>query len=97
MSFEMILSREKRVDMLRRDWDVQDKDLIKAVRQNLRLRNQRKTTVNNLNAAKLEWMWECATRKAKRVVLHQKTVDQQVQDMMSQVGDEATTVPTKNW
>ena len=83
--FELVLTREKRMDMLQRDWDIETSDLIRAVRRNVRAKNQRRTTVNNLKHAPWEWMWECTCRKVKRVVFCQRSVDQQVQDLLSQV------------
>ena len=68
--------------MLKRDWDVRQKDIADAVRRNVKTKNQRKATVNNLNkASKMEEAMESAGRKLKRFMLLQKPVSQQVKDL----------------
>jgi len=53
--FEMVLPRKVRTDMLLRDWDLTSRQLADAVRRNVKAKNQRKATVNNLGkATKLE-------------------------------------------
>jgi hypothetical protein len=80
--FEMVLPRKVRQDMLRREWDVNQRDIAEAVRRNVKIKNQRKATVNNLNkATKMEEAMESVSRKLKRLVLLQKPVSKQVEDL----------------
>jgi hypothetical protein len=80
--FEMVLPRKVRQDMLRREWDVQQRDIAESVRRNVKIKNQRKATVNNLNkATKMEEAMESASRKLKRLVLLQKPCSAQVRDL----------------
>jgi chromosome segregation ATPase len=68
--------------MLRREWDVQQRDIAESVRRNVKIKNQRKATVNNLNkATKMEEAMESASRKLKRLVLFQKPCSAQVKDL----------------
>ena len=87
--FEMVLPRKVRQDMLRREWDVTQREIAAAVRQNVKVKNQRKSTVNNLNkATKMEEALESLSRKLKRVVSFQKPVHRQVKELESKF-DEA--------
>ena len=80
--FEMVLPRKVRFDMLKRDWDVKQKDIAEAVRRNVKTKNQRKATVNNLNkATTIEMAMESAGRKLKRFIMFQKPVSQQIKDL----------------
>ena len=80
--FEMVLPRKVRQDMLRREWDVQQRDIAESVRRNVKIKNQRKATVNNLNkATKMEEAMESASRKLKRLVMFQKPCSAQVKDL----------------
>jgi len=84
--FEMVLPRKVRQDMLRREWDVTQRDIAEAVRRNVKIKNQRKATVNNLNkATKLEEAMESASRKLKRLVFLQKPVSKQVEVLETKV------------
>ena len=82
----MVLPRKVRQDMLRREWDVQQREIAEAVRRNVKIKNQRKSTVNNLDkATKMEEAMESASRKLKRIVLFQKPVSAQVKDLEEKV------------
>mmetsp|Transcript_581 Transcript_581/g.1485 ORF Transcript_581/g.1485 Transcript_581/m.1485 type:complete len:270 (+) Transcript_581:593-1402(+) len=84
--FEMVLPRKVRHDMLRREWDVQQREIAEAVRRNVKIKNQRKSTVNNLDkATKMEEAMESASRKLKRIVLFKKPVSVQVKDLEEKV------------
>lgn len=79
---EMILPRLAREDMLRLEWNASRKEIIESVRRNVRVKNQRRTTINNLDkATKLEVAMESASRKLKRFLTGQKAVHKQVQEM----------------
>lgn len=80
--FEMVLPRKVRHDMLRREWDVQQREIAEAVRRNVKTKNQRKSTVNNLDkATKMEETLESASRKFKRILTFQKPVSSQVKEL----------------
>jgi hypothetical protein len=80
--FEMVLPRKVRQDMLKRDWDVKQSDIASAVRMNIKIKNQRKATVNNLGkATKMELLFESAGRKLKRMMTLKKTTTEQVKDL----------------
>mmetsp|Transcript_25757 Transcript_25757/g.60387 ORF Transcript_25757/g.60387 Transcript_25757/m.60387 type:complete len:280 (-) Transcript_25757:271-1110(-) len=83
---EMVLTRSAREHLLRYEWDASRKEIIEAVRQNVRVKNQRRTTVNNLGkATKFEEAMESVTRKFKRLVKGQKSVNKQVRDLEHQI------------
>lgn len=83
---EMILPRGMREDMLRFEWNASRKEITESVRRNVRVKNQRRTTVNNLGKAmKFEEAMESASRKLKRFVKRQKKVSRQVQDLEDQL------------
>lgn len=80
--FEMVLPRKVRHDMLRREWDVQQREIAEAVRRNVKVKNQRKSTVNNLDkATKMEEAMESASRKLKRIITFKKPVSHQVEEL----------------
>lgn len=82
----MVLPRKVRQDMLRRDWDVKQKEVAESVRNNVKIKNQRKATVNNLNKApKFEEAMESAGRKLRRLITMQKPVSAQVRDLEAKV------------
>lgn len=84
--FEMVLPRKVRQDILRRDWEVSQSAIAESVRRNVKVKNQRKATVNNLNkASKIEEAMESASRKFKRLLTLQKPVSAQVRDLEAQL------------
>jgi hypothetical protein len=77
---EMVLPRKVRFDMLRLEWDVSRSEIADTVRRNVKTKNQRRTTVNNLGKApKMEQVMERLGRKVRRTLLGQKPVSRQVQ------------------
>jgi len=84
--FEMVLPRDVRQRMLRREWDVSQQQIAAAVRTNIKVKNQRRATVNNLGkATKMEEALESCTRKLKRGVFFKKSTSQQVQELDQKV------------
>jgi hypothetical protein len=84
--FEMVLPRKVRHDMLRREWDVTQKEIAESVRRNVKIKNQRKATVNNLGkATKMEEAMESLSRKLKRLITFQKPVSAQVKVLEAQL------------
>jgi hypothetical protein len=68
--------------MLRREWNVTQSQIANAVRNNIKVKNQRRATVNNLGkAAKFEEMLERTQRTLKRGLLFQKSTTQQAHEL----------------
>lgn len=73
-NFEMILPRDVRQSMLRKEWDVTQSQIASAVRTNIKIKNQRRTTVNNLSkSSRVEEAFENATRKVMKGLLLKNT------------------------
>mmetsp|Transcript_50 Transcript_50/g.112 ORF Transcript_50/g.112 Transcript_50/m.112 type:complete len:286 (-) Transcript_50:324-1181(-) len=83
---EMVIPRRLREDMLRYEWNASRKDITESIRRNVRIKNQRRTTINNLGkATKFEEAMESASRKLKRFVRGQKSVHKQVRAMEKKI------------
>mmetsp|Transcript_21735 Transcript_21735/g.51003 ORF Transcript_21735/g.51003 Transcript_21735/m.51003 type:complete len:263 (+) Transcript_21735:311-1099(+) len=62
-NIEMILPRDLRQRMLRKEWDVTQSQIASAVRANIKAKNQRRTTVQNLGkSTKMEEAMENASK-----------------------------------
>ncbi|KAG7352852.1 hypothetical protein IV203_008900 [Nitzschia inconspicua] len=86
--FEMVLPRKVRQDMLKREWNITQREIAESVRRNVKIKNQRKATVNNLKkATKMEEAMESLSRKLKRLVLLQKPVSAQVRDLEAKLDE----------
>jgi hypothetical protein len=86
--FEMILPRTVRQDMLRKEWDVTQTQIANAVRNNIKIKNQRRATVGNLGkASKFEELLEKTQRGLKRGIFFQKSTSQQAADLRKQLED----------
>lgn len=82
---EMVVPRTVREHMLRREWDIPQRLIADAVRQNIKVKNQRRATVNNLDKAdKVEEVMEAAGRKLMRGLLLKKSTAQQVAELERQ-------------
>mmetsp|Transcript_15750 Transcript_15750/g.43508 ORF Transcript_15750/g.43508 Transcript_15750/m.43508 type:complete len:165 (-) Transcript_15750:482-976(-) len=82
----MVLPRAIRQSMLKADWGVQQHQIARSVRKIVRVKNQRRSTVNNLGkATRVEEVWESFCRKLKRILTLQKPVSAQVEDLESQI------------
>lgn len=80
----MILPREVRQQMLRKEWDVTQRQIAEAVRNNIKVKNQRRATINNLSKAPaVEEMIESATRTLKRGLFLRKSTSKQVEELAS--------------
>jgi hypothetical protein len=83
---EMILPRNMREDLLKFECNISRKDITDSIRQNVKVKNQRRTTVNNLDKLTIfEEAMESASRKLKRFVKREKSVHKQVKDMEEQI------------
>jgi len=82
---EMVLPRSVRDRMLRKEWDIPQRQIAEAVRNNIKIKNQRRATVNNLNKAdKMEELMESAGKKLMRGLLLKKSTGQQVAELERQ-------------
>jgi hypothetical protein len=83
--FEMVMPREERQEILMGEWKVSQGQIAFAIRTNIKAKNQRRRTVNNLGKmTKMEEMQESAVRKMKRVVTFQRRPSSQVLQMTKQ-------------
>jgi len=83
---EMVIPRRLREDMLRYEWNASRKEITESIRRNVRVKNQRRTTINNLGkATKFEEAMESASRKLKRFVTGQKSIHRQVRAMEEKI------------
>lgn len=74
--------------MLRREWDIPQKNIAESVRRNVRTKNQRKATVNNLGkASKVEELMESTGRKVKRFLTFQPPISVQVKKLEAQANE----------
>ncbi|CAJ1946309.1 unnamed protein product [Cylindrotheca closterium] len=79
---EMVLPRKLRSEMLKKDWAISQRQIAEAVRRNVKIKNQRRTTVNNLGkASSFEVTFEKLTRKIKRTLMFQKSVSKQCKEL----------------
>lgn len=80
--FEMVMPREERQEILMDEWKVSQALIATAIRTNIKAKNQRRRTVNNLGKmTKLEEVMESAQRKMKRAVTLQRRPSLRVAEM----------------
>lgn len=80
---EMVLPRDVRFKMLTGDWGVSRKDCADATRQSLKVKNQRRQTVRNLDKAPaVEESIENVGKKFKRSLSFGKKSDKNLDKMM---------------
>lgn len=82
---QMVLPRTVRQSMLKKEWDVSQGQIAAAVRSNIRIKNQRRSTVNNLGkATKMEEMMENAGKKVLRGILFKKGTSKELEVLEKQ-------------
>jgi hypothetical protein len=87
-NFEMVLPRDVRQNMLKKEWDVSQGQIAAAVRSNIKIKNQRRSTVNNLGkAGKMEEIMESAGKNFMRGLMLKKSTSRQVEDLEKQYGE----------
>lgn len=79
----MILSRELRDNMLRNEWDVSRAEIASAIRDTIKIKNQRRQTVQNLNKDKVEELLEGASKKIFRSLMFKSSTTQEL-DLLNQ-------------
>jgi hypothetical protein len=82
---QMVLPRGVRQDMLKKEWNVSQGQIAAAVRNNIRIKTQRRSTVSNLDkATKIEEMMEYAGKNVLRGIMFKKSTSKQLQDLEKQ-------------
>lgn len=78
----MVLPRDVRQRILRQDWDVTQHQITAAVRANIKIKNQRRQTVTNLDKhSKVEELLENAGRSFVRKIMFKKSTRKEMQDL----------------
>ena len=79
---QMILPRSIRTEILRKEWNVSQQQIAAAVRQGIRAKSQRRTTLGNLGKTdKVEEMIEGATKQLLRTLFLRKSTSRSIQEM----------------
>ena len=74
------MSRQRREELLAY-WGIPVHDVVEAIRNNIRVKNQRRQTVTNLGKVeKIEEAFENATRKIKKAFVKRRRSDDKVKD-----------------
>lgn len=88
----MRIPRDKRQDMLLQEWDIPKHQLAYAVRENIKAKNQRRRTIDNLNLEKLDAVIESAKRKFIRTVTFKSRPSKLYQELIVQAGKAAESI-----
>lgn len=79
---QMVVPRDERTRMLVKEWNVPQLQVAAAVRRNIKIKSNRRQTVNNLGkVTKMEEAMESARRKITRTLTFQKSTSVQVETM----------------
>lgn len=93
----MVLPRDIRQSMLKKEWDVTQGQIAAAVRANIKIKNQRRSTVNNLGKAdKIEEMMESAGKKVFRGLLMKKSSDREAEELLERRAKQARQQTKRN-
>jgi hypothetical protein len=94
-ALDLVLTRQDREELLL-EWGATFNQIIEAIRSNIKIKNQRRRTVQNLGTYdRWEEAMESASRRIKRTVLMQKPTSKQAEHMMSQIKEDSLQVPTR--
>jgi hypothetical protein len=81
---EMVLTREERDAMLRKEWEISRSDIASAIRETLKIKHQRRHTVMNLSKEPVEVLMERAANGIRRSLLFQSSTSQELQRLEQQ-------------
>jgi hypothetical protein len=82
---EMVLPRFERERMLKKEWEITQPQIAAAVRNNIRIKSQRRSTVSNIGkATKMEEMMESAGKNVLRGMMFRKSTSKQLEDLEKQ-------------
>jgi hypothetical protein len=91
-ALDLVLSRQDREELLL-EWGATFQQIIEAIRTNIKIKNQRRRTVNNLGTYdRWEEAMESASRRIKRTVLMQKPTSKKAEEMITQISMQ---IPTR--
>jgi hypothetical protein len=94
-ALDLVLTRQDREELLL-EWGATFQQIIEAIRTNIKVKNQRRRTVNNLGTYdRWEEAMESAGRRIKRTVLMQKPAAKKAAEMVTQISDSSLQVPTR--
>jgi hypothetical protein len=95
---QMLLPRSVRQEMLLKEWEVPRSQIASAVRTNIKVKNQRRQTVNNMSQKneKIEKIVQSAGRKLKRTVLFKKKPSKEIQELQRQADKAAAVIAQIN-
>ena len=88
---EMIIPRSVRHYMLKEEWQVSRTEITESVREMMRVKYQRRSTINNLKVTRFEEIMENVMGVIKRAIGCKKPVDTQV-EILEQQAEEAQRV-----
>lgn len=90
-SKQMAMPRSVREEILRREWGAKQSDMAQAVRENLRIKNSRRRTVNNLDTSmtKVEEKMEGVKKSLKKSLGLRKSFRKQYDQWQSQAQEAA--------
>jgi hypothetical protein len=95
-ALDLVLTRQDREELLL-EWGATFQQIIEAIRSNIKIKNQRRRTVQNLGTYdRWEEAMESASRRIKRTVLMQKTTSKQAQYMMTQIKEGSPAIPIRH-
>jgi len=94
----MLLPRSVRQDMLMKEWQVPRSHIASAVRTNIKIKNKRRQTVNNMSEQneKIEKIVQSAGRKLKRTLLFKKKPSKEIQELQKQADKAAAIIAQMN-
>lgn len=82
---DLVLSRDARQHILKEEWHITQSQIAASVRANVKIKMQRRATVNNLHKlGRMEELLESAQRKIKRGLLFRKSTGTLVAEMDKQ-------------
>jgi hypothetical protein len=95
-ALDLVLTRQDREELLL-EWGATFQQIIEAIRSTIKIKHQRKRTVQNLGTYdRWEEAMESASRRIKRTVLMQKTTSKQAQYMMTQIKEGSPDIPIRH-
>jgi len=89
---QMLIPRDKRQEMLVKEWNSPPHLCARAVRENMKTKSQRRRTIENLGLEKFDTALESARRKIVRTITFQKRPSKKYDDMMVQADKAAASV-----
>jgi hypothetical protein len=94
-ALDLVLTRQDREELLL-EWGATFQQIIEAIRANIKIKNQRRRTVNNLGTYdRWEEAMESASRRIKRTVMMQKPASKKAEEMITKIKDDSLQLPTR--